>query len=126
MNKYHAVVIEQSLANKKVLGNFKILGTKHSGEWDLDILEIEDLAEAIKIIQPEMVSDKPFYWHIYDDNNSLIVVFREKLFKFDPKDKSTWAKAQEYGAKLLGIPSKQLDFYPTQFSDEPEWLAGRE
>lgn len=126
MKKYHAVVIEQSLKNKNVLNNFKILNTKHSGDWDLHIIEIENPSQSIKIIQPLMVSDKPYYWHIYDDNNSLIVIFREKFFNLDPKDKSTWVGAQKYGSKLLDILEEQLDFYPTQFSDEPEWLAGRD
>ena len=126
MEKYHAVVIEQSLEDKGVLENFKIINTKQSGDWDLHILEIDNIDQAIKTIQSAMVDDKPFYWHIYDENEVLIVVFREKFFKLDPKDKSTWSEAQKYGAELLGIPPEQLDFYPSQFSDEPEWLAGKD
>lgn len=126
MKNYHAVVIEQSLKDKSVLGDFSIIDTKHSDNWDLDILEINNIEDAIKIIQPAMVSDKPYYWHIYDDNNTLVVVFKNMLFHLDPKDMSTWDEAQEYGAKLLNIPADQLDFYPTKFSDESTWLSQKD
>ena len=122
----HAVIIEQSLRDKKVLDGFKILKTKKSGNWDLHILEIENSDEAIKIIQPAMVKERPYYWHIYDEGKTLIVVFREKIFRLDPKDKKTWKEAQGYGSKLLKIPAEQLDFYPTTYVDEPEWLAGKD
>lgn len=126
MKKYHAIVIEQSLRNKKVLDSFKILHTKHSGDWDLHILEIEDTNKAIKIIQPVMVKDKNYYWHIYNDDSELIIVFNKKVFRLDPKDQSTWKDAQEYGAKELNIIPDQLDFYPTKFKDESNWLAGKD
>jgi hypothetical protein len=126
MKKYHAIVIEQSLENKNVLNNFKILNTKHSGDWDLHILEIEDPHEAIKIIQLVMVKDKNYYWHIFNDGSELIIVFNKKIFRLNPKDQSTWKDAQEYGAKELNIIPDQLDFYPTKFNDEPEWLANKD
>ncbi len=125
MKKYHAVVIEQSLQDRKVLEKFKILNTKHDGDWDLHILEIKDPYAAIRIIQPAMVTDDEFYWHIYDRGESLIVVFREKYFEMNPNNPKTWVEAQDYG-KSLGIIPDQLEFYPLQFLDEPEWLAGRE
>lgn len=126
MKIFQAVIIEQSLKNKNTLNNFKIINRKKSGDWVLDILEITDISKTIEIIQPEMVEDKPYYWHIYDDNHMLVIIFREKVFHLDPTDHSTWKEAQKYGSKLLRIPEEQLDFYPTQFSDEPEWLAGKD
>jgi len=126
MKKYHAVIIEQSLNDKSVLADIKIINKKKSDDWDLDILEINNIEKAIKIIQSAMVSNEPYYWHIYDDNNTLIVVFKNMVFNLDPKDMSTWNEAQEYGSKLLNIPADQLDFYPKEFSDEPAWLLEKD
>lgn len=121
---YHAIIIEESLADKSSLNNFRILNTKIDGDWHLHVIEIPDIEKAIEIIQPAMVIDDEYYWHIFDDGNILVVVFRDKAYRMDPADKLTWKEAQEHGANL-GIARHQLDFYPLSFSDEPEWLAGR-
>ena len=123
MKIYHAIVIEQSLEDNKILDNFKILNTKHSDDWNLHILEINDIEDAISKIQPAIINNEPYYWHIYDDNNILIIVYKNKIFNLDPKERKTWIDAQNYGAKLLNIPANELDFFPTQFSDESEWLS---
>jgi len=123
---YHAVVIEESLGNKEVLKDFKILETKIGEDWKLDILEIPDVDDAIAKIQPAMVKDQPYYFHIFDEGKTLVIVFRQKVFRVDPNDISTWSEVAEYGSKELNIPIDQLDFYPTKISDEPEWLAGRD
>ena len=122
----HAIVIKQSLTNKDVLKDFRILNSKESDDWDLHILEISNPDKAIEKIQPAMVKDKAFYWHIYDEGKMLIVVFRDKVFRMDPKNRKSWKEAQEYGEKELSIPAEQLDFYPTTYHDEPEWLAGKD
>ncbi|HOX40676.1 MAG TPA: hypothetical protein PK263_00610 [bacterium] len=123
---YHAIVIEESLKNKSVLEQYKILKTKIDGDWHLNILEIENIDQAIANIQPAMVAEKPYYWHIYDDGTTLDVIFREKIFHLDPNDKSTWREAAEYGAAKMNIPAEQLDFYPARFLDEAEWLASKD
>ncbi len=124
-NYYHAVVIEQSLKDKGVLKSFKIQHQKHSGDWVLDVIEVGNPKLAIEAIQKEMVEDKGFYWHIYDNNKNLIIVFRDKVFYLDPRDMTTWEQAQAYGEKVLKIIPEQLDFFPTKLSDEEEWLRGK-
>ena len=123
---YHAVIIEESLKNPEVLERYKILRTKFSSEenWHLHIVEIpEPPDKAIKEIQEAMVSDRPYYFHIYNEGKTLIVVFKDKFFQLDPNNKSTWQEAQKYGASKLNIPSDQLDFYPSRISEEDDWYA---
>ncbi len=122
---YHAIVIEELLKDKNVLKEFKILKTKISGDWHLHILEISDPKIAVSKIQKAMVSDKPYYFHIFNDGKNLIVVFRDKIFHLDPNNQKTWQEAMKYGSEKLNIPEEQLDFFPTRISEEAEWLAGR-
>ena len=121
---YHSIVIEESLDDKNVLKNLKILNTKIDGDWHLHIIEVpdEDLETTLKLLQSHLVKNRPYYFHFYNDGKNLIIVFRKKVFRMDPKDKNTWQEAQEYGDKILKISVEQLDFYPTRFSDEENWL----
>lgn len=121
---YRSIIIEESLKNSKVLENYKILRTKFSAEasWHLHVVEIsEPLEEAIKEIQKAMVDNKPYYFHIYDEGKTLIIVFKDKVFYLNPIDKSTWQEAREYGVVKLNIPAEELDFYPSKISEEDDW-----
>lgn len=121
---FHSIVIEESLENPEILKDYKILRTKFSKSqnWHLHIIEIpESVGEVSKKIQEAMVTDKPYYFHIYDEGNTLIVIFKKKIFNLDPNNKSTWKEAREYGASRLNIPPEQLDFYPTKISEEDDW-----
>lgn len=121
----HAIIIEESLANKEILEKHRILRTKFLPppvSWRLHIVELYGtLDETIAEIQYSMVSDKPFYFHIYDEGETLIVVFKNNYFTLDPNNKITWMEAKLYGSKL-NIPAEQLDFYPTRISEEEVWF----
>ncbi len=126
---YHSIIIEESLENQKVLENYKILRTKFEpaegpGEinWQLHIVEIPEPEKAIKEFQMAMVSDQPYYFHIYNEGNTLIVVFKDKVFNLDPSNEPTWKEARVFGASKLNIPAEQLDFYPTRVSEENDWF----
>jgi len=122
---YHSIIIEESLKNPEILEKYKILRTKFSAKanWHLHIAEIpEPLENAIKEIQAAMVEDKPYYFHIYDEGKTLIVVFKNEIFYLDPNDQATWQEAREYGASKLNIPPEQLDFYPSKISEENAWF----
>lgn len=122
---YHSIVIEESLKDKKILEKYKIARTKIGDKWHLHVVEIEDPESFIKDIQENMVSDEPYYFHIYNDGDYLRVIFKLKVFDLDPKDKSTWIKAQNYGAEKLNIPAKELDFSPNNFDSEDEWFKSK-
>jgi len=122
---YHAIIIEESLENPKMLENYKLLRTKFvpKKNWHLHIVEIpEPVEEAIDEIQKAMISDKPFYFHIYDEGKTLIIVFKDEVFHLNPQDKSTWKDALEHGVFKLNIPVDELHFYPTKISEEEKWL----
>ena len=116
MKVYHGILVDKSLINQNVISNLKVIGKKKSGSWTLIKIEIEEkhLDKVIKLLQKYMSDDK-FYFHIYG-NDDLIAVFKDKVFKMKT-DKSTWKDAVEYG-KILGIPTKQLYFYPFNLEDE--------
>jgi hypothetical protein len=57
-----------------------------------------------------------FYCHFYR-GEELVVVFKERIFKANACDKSTWAEILEYG-KSIHIPEAQLDFLPCKIEDE--------
>jgi len=121
---YHSIIIEESLNNPQVLKNYKILRTRFAPEenWHLHIVEIpEPLEKAIKEIQEAMVADKPYYFHIYNEGKTLIVIFKDKVFHLNPNNQSTWQEAREYGAAKLNIPTEQLDFFPRKISEEDCW-----
>ena len=121
---YHSIIIEESLKHPKVLENYKILRTRFSPgkNWHLHIVEIpEPLEKSIKEIQEAMMKDKPYYFHIYDEGKTLIVIFKDKIFHLNPNDQLTWREAREYGASRLNIPPEQLDFYPSKISEEDDW-----
>ena len=121
---YHSIIIKESLEKPEVLNDFKIIRTKlSSGEkWHLHIVEIPELSEdIISRIQGAMVSNEPYYFHIYDEGKSLVVVFKDKVFDINPADKVTWKEAIAYGAQKLNIPPEQLDFYPSKISEEDDW-----
>ncbi len=120
---FHSIIIEESLKNHEVLKNYKIIRTKFSAEenWHLHIIEVPDAKSAINEIQEAMVAGVPYYFHIYDEGETLIIVFKYKVFELNPNDESTWQEAREYGAEKLNIPLEQLDFYPSKISEEDNW-----
>ena len=126
---YHSIIIEESLRNPEILRSFKILKTKFvAGEkpdevpWHMHIVEIpEPIEKNIKRIQEAMVAEKPYYFHIYNEGKTLIVVFKDKVFYLDPNNQSTWQKTRRYGAAKLNIPAEQLDFSPRKISEEDKW-----
>jgi len=121
----HSIIIEESLKKPEVLDRYRILRTKFSEKqnWHLHIVEVkENLKDFIRKIQEAMVTEEPYYFHIYDEGTTLIVVFKDRVFNIDPSDQSTWKEARKYGADRLKIPSEQLDFYPTRPSEEDSWF----
>ena len=92
-----------------------------NNDWVLYGIEISDneIKVVISDIQTNMKSDKPYYAHLYNDNE-MIVIFKKKVFKVKPH-MSTWNSIIEYGRKL-NIPEEQLDFWPNRFQDEIQYF----
>lgn len=118
---YHGILVDQEFENPNFPERFKIFSTKQDGSWKIYGIEIDDadVQGAIKEIQKNMKSDQPWYAHLYNDEE-LIVIFKNKIFNVKPY-KSTWKEIIEYG-KAFNIPEKQLDFWPNRFQDEEHYF----
>ena len=115
MEKYHGFIVNVSLEVPKIIENLKIIGSKKSWGWILYKIEFgeKELKKMITFLQENMKPE--FYFHIYKDKE-LIVGFKKKIFKITT-DKKSWEKAIKYGISL-GIPKRQLDFFPCKIEDE--------
>lgn len=119
---YHGIIIDQEFADKVFPESFKVFAKKQDGSWGIYGVEIEDsdLPETIKRIQANMKSDTPWYAHLYNDKE-LVVIFKDKIFKVTPHADS-WKPISDYG-RDLNIPEEQLDFWPNRFQDERHYFA---
>ncbi|MDP3741574.1 MAG: hypothetical protein Q8R08_04615 [bacterium] len=118
MTKYHGIIVDASMKDKRVPRGLKILGRKRSTSEDWMLYKVEvsenDFEAMSKNLQSKMVAGG-YYFHFYRDDE-LIVCYKDKIFKISP-EKSTWKSAIDYG-KSLNIPVKQLDFQPSRIRDE--------
>lgn len=102
-----ATIVDQSLYDKSILDKLQVEKTYPSGAWMLhDVLIDEsmilDLAKALE--------SGPWYIHAWQPGqDSVKVVFKNRIFEIQHSDKATWKEALEYG-KSIGIPEEQLDF----------------
>lgn len=129
---YTGVIIEESLEDKSVLQDLKILETKveeatesHKTlwvkQWTLHTVEVpEDRAspgagrpragEVAEKLSKSLDSQHAWYADFKNDTTHFII-FRNKVFKIDRSSKEQYDAATAYGL-TLGIPDYQLDFSP--------------
>ena len=120
---YQGVIIEESLENKGILKDVKISDTKveevveeHKTpwikHWTLHAVEIpENQASSVaKKISKELDSKHNWYADFKNDTHHYII-FRDKVFYIDRKNKGQYDEAKRYGISL-GIPEYQVDFAP--------------
>lgn len=113
MNVWRGVVIEESLSDKSLLDEVKIVATKisrlekenrvltfHSIKVD-DAFKDEYVEEVKKYIKDR------FYAHLCKDHN-MIVIFHNKVFTFTKNDPQL-KEAREYG-KSIEIIAEQMPF----------------
>lgn len=121
---YHGIIIDQEFTDKSFPKNFKAFAKKQNGAWGIFGIEIEDsqFEETINKIQETMKNDQPWYAHLYNENQ-LIVIFKNKVFTVKPHI-SSWSSIIEYG-RQLNIPEAQLDFWPNRFQDERHYFENK-
>lgn len=120
---YKGVIIEESLENKGILKDVKVLETKveeateeHKTpwvkQWTLHTVEIpENQAENIAgKISKALDSEHNWYADFKNDTHHYII-FRDKVFFVDRRSKEQYDEAKKYGISL-GIPEYQVDFHP--------------
>lgn len=104
---YRGTIVENSLRDKKVLDELKIIKKYQDEDWTLHDVIVS--GEKIGKIG-ENLADGPWYMDFWkEEGDEGTVVFKDKSFQIKSSDKSTWTEAIEYG-KSKGIPEEQLDF----------------
>lgn len=122
---HHGIIINQEFTDPNFPETFKIFAKKQDGDWGIYGIEIgeTELENTILKIQGAMKENQPWYAHLYDDEE-LIVIFKNEIFRVKPHF-STWEPIVEYG-KNLNIPKEQLDFWPNRFQDEAHYFSKKD
>ncbi len=123
---YHGTVIEESLKDKSVLKNVRILSTKvekvterHKTpwltQWTLHKVEIpeEDVARVAEELSKAIDDTHKGSWYAdYKTEKEHYIIFKNKVFHItDRTSKAQYDEAKRYGISL-GIPEYQVDFHP--------------
>jgi len=130
MNNYKGVIIEESLENKEVFKKVKIISTKvekvteeHETpwlpQWTLHTIEIsEDKAREIaEEISKSLDHNHGGSWYAdFKNDTHHYIIFRDKIFYIDRKNKEQYDEAERYGISL-GIPERQLINYEGEYKD---------
>lgn len=104
---FRGMIVEESLADPSVINHLSIKGVQITdpGRWHVYTVELTD--HQIGGCQ-NWLKEGPWYMHFWR-GDEIIVVFKERIFRFSRHDKSTWTEAIAHGLKLA-IPKEQLDF----------------
>jgi hypothetical protein len=120
---HKGVIIEESLNDKAVLADVKIVSTKvevvtekHKTpwikQWTLDTVEFPETKsdEIAKVLSDALDKDHNWYADFKNDRYHYII-YRGKIFKVDLQSPVLYEEAKQYGVSL-GIPEYQVDFVP--------------
>ena len=120
---YEGVIIEESLEDKSVLSEVKIVKTKTEvvsekhktpwvNQWTKHTVRIS--GEKAKIIAEKISKslDSKHHWYAdYKNDKFHYIIFRNKIFFVHRNNKKEYEEATRYGI-FLGIPYYQVDFSP--------------
>lgn len=108
--EYIGIVIEESLDDNKILNELdirKIHITGHENSKNrYHIYEVKVSKEEIVELSNHII--KGWYMHFWKGKD-IIVVFKDKTFKFKYEHLNTWSNVLKYG-RSLGLLEGQLDF----------------
>ncbi len=120
---YQGVIIEESLENKYILKEVKISETKveevveeHKTpwikQWTLHTVGIpENQAKSVAEKISKALDSKHNWYADFKNDTHHYIIFRDKVFYIDRKNKEQYDEAKQYGISL-GIPEYQVDFAP--------------
>jgi len=120
---YTGIIIEESLEDKSILKEVKILSTKvepvtekHKTpwlkKWTLHRVEVtSDKAAKISDKLSKCIESTHNWYADFKNNELHFIIFRNKVFRIDRQNKKQYDEAKNYGI-LLGIPEYQVDFHP--------------
>jgi len=125
---YTGVIIEESLENKDILKEIKILSTKieqaterHKTpwlkQWTLHTVKIgADKAAKVSVELSKCLESAHSWYADFKNDRLHFIIFRNKIFRIDRTNKEQYILAKKYGISL-GIPEYQVNFQP----DIKEW-----
>jgi len=121
---FTGVIIEESLTDKSVLGDVKIVSTKvepvtneHKTPWveQWTLHDVEILADKAAEIAEKISKalDREHNWYAdFKTDKEHFVIYTDKVFHItDRSDKAQYDKATKYGISI-DIPDYQVDFSP--------------
>lgn len=110
---YKGIIIAESLENADVLEDIKVISKEAEPDqdnpnetWHLYTVQVSQ--DEIKKLQQYLKREGGWYMHFWR-GREVTVVFRDKIFKINYDNKSTWKDAVDYGLSM-GVPAEQLDF----------------
>jgi len=119
---YIGVIIEESLADKEIINDLKIINTRvekvtakhqtpHLNQWTLHYIKIpEDQAEEIARRLSKVLDINNGHWYAdFKSANHHYIIFKEKVFFVDRFSQTEYDQVKKYGISL-GIPDYQVDF----------------
>jgi len=129
---YKGVIIEESLENKDILKDIKILSTEiekvethHETPWLLQwtkhAVEIpeKDISEIAEKISRSLDPNHGGSWYADFKNDTYhYIIYRDKVFRVNRKSKEEYDEAEQYGLSL-GIPADQLINFEGEYRDDP-------
>ena len=127
---YKGAIIEESLENKDVLRDVKILSTKvekvteeHEtpwlSQWTLHTVEIpeNEAREIAGKISKSLDPDHGGTWYAdFKNDTHHYIIFRNKVFYVDRKNKEQYDEAERYGISI-GTSEHQLINYEGVYKD---------
>lgn len=125
MSDYTGIIIEESLADRAVLGMVTVVAQKievvterHQTpwvkQWTLDMVRVPEAeAEQVAAVLSEAIdtSLKTSWYADYKNDKQHYIIFPGKIFAIDRTSASQYQEATDYGISL-GIPPYQVDFSP--------------
>ena len=123
-DEYHGIVMDASQKDKSIFERLDVIGRKKVALGAVCVVKLRvksaDLEKTISDLRANMADRflalfKNFYVHFYR-GDEVIAAFKDKVFHMTT-NKSTWNEAIVHG-RGLGIPERQLDFFPCRIGDE--------
>jgi len=121
---FTGTIIEESLEDKSVLDDIKIVSTKVKPvtekyqtpwvkQWTLDEVEISEEQAGEIAEKLSKALDRKHNWYAdYKNDQEHYIIYKDRVFHVtDRSDQAQYQDATDYGVSL-GIPDYQVDFSP--------------
>jgi len=107
MSTYSGCIIDESIKNKSILDEFKIID-KSDDDGAIYIVEIDDskINDIVPKVMHAMVEEKVWYCDLKNYDYHYII-YNDKVFKVNRDYGEQYEEAKKYGLKR-GIPECQL------------------